>query len=362
MQINFREQKISEVGLSIRTVKCLERAGISTLGELVDLIDYTPEYFLQIRNLGYNKQLEILDLLREHRVDLYGHFQNDSAKRRLTPLDEGRNAPYPENLLRKIGLPRIFGCYTYTPLDEDQLRFLENEIGKLFDKDQEFINKRFKQGLTTAESAIECKLSEGEIWWILSKLGDKLKVKFRKEQDIRAKDIRAANFTMRTFNLLWKNNITTIGKVLDLLEDDPEAFLKIKGFGQLCQQEVIEKLRKFGYEAPQNAERTEPDEAVTYNELDLKIDLNSVERYRRIVNAANWLEANSKNVLDVNIMHIPNTFVAMEIRRSVALSGKELRVFNDLTALAFAVYLNGSKNGTIRIIFDVESPSTDIDP
>ena len=87
-------------------------------------------------------------------------------------------------------------------------------------------------------------------------------------------------------------------------------------------------------------------------------DLSKMERYKRAVTAAKWLEANSIEVVGLNIEGTsksrPNAVISLDIRRLASLRGKELRVFTGLTALADTVFLSGIKDSTIRFTFGVE--------
>ena len=87
-------------------------------------------------------------------------------------------------------------------------------------------------------------------------------------------------------------------------------------------------------------------------------DLSKMERYKRAVTAARWLEANSIEVVGLDIEGTsksrPNAIIALDIRRLASLRGKELRVFTGLTALADTVFLSGVKDSTIRFTFGVE--------
>ncbi len=61
------DQSIEELGLSVRSFNCLKRAGIDTIGELVA---YTSEEMLGIRNLGEKSLQEVEERLAEHDLEL----------------------------------------------------------------------------------------------------------------------------------------------------------------------------------------------------------------------------------------------------------------------------------------------------
>ena len=60
-------RSIEELGLSVRSFNCLKRAGIDTIGEL---IAYTPDEMLKIRNLGEKSLEEVNEKLEEHGLEL----------------------------------------------------------------------------------------------------------------------------------------------------------------------------------------------------------------------------------------------------------------------------------------------------
>ena len=53
---------IDELELSVRSYNCLKRAGINTVGELVNK---TPEDMMKVRNLGRKSLEEVLFKLKE---------------------------------------------------------------------------------------------------------------------------------------------------------------------------------------------------------------------------------------------------------------------------------------------------------
>jgi DNA-directed RNA polymerase subunit alpha len=56
---------LDTVGLSVRSYNCLMRAGISTLNQL---IGFTMEDMLKIRNLGKNSYIEICDIAAQYGI------------------------------------------------------------------------------------------------------------------------------------------------------------------------------------------------------------------------------------------------------------------------------------------------------
>ena len=56
---SFLDQDIQEMDLSVRSFNCLKRAGISTIGDLVEKIDSGSD-LLNLRNLGEKSASEIM--------------------------------------------------------------------------------------------------------------------------------------------------------------------------------------------------------------------------------------------------------------------------------------------------------------
>ena len=65
----IRETTIEEVDFTMRTFNCLAKSGLSTLGDIIDLINSGPNQFANIRNLGLSGQGEVLRKLKGYGVD-----------------------------------------------------------------------------------------------------------------------------------------------------------------------------------------------------------------------------------------------------------------------------------------------------
>lgn len=87
-------------------------------------------------------------------------------------------------------------------------------------------------------------------------------------------------------------------------------------------------------------------------------DLDAVQRYEKVKQAALWLDTNSMEVVSTEIEPISSTrrnvTISIEIRRLASLRGKELRVFSAMSILADSVFLSGLKDSTIRFTFGLE--------
>ena len=65
----LRETTIEEVDFTMRTFNCLAKSGLSTLGDIIDLINSGSNQFANIRNLGLSGQGEVLRKLKGYGVD-----------------------------------------------------------------------------------------------------------------------------------------------------------------------------------------------------------------------------------------------------------------------------------------------------
>ena len=63
----FMEAEITELNLSTRSFNCLKRAGIHTIGELIQLIENDENGLRNIRNLGSRSEAEIRKAVGEYR-------------------------------------------------------------------------------------------------------------------------------------------------------------------------------------------------------------------------------------------------------------------------------------------------------
>lgn len=70
------ETKIEELDLSVRSYNCLKRAGINTVG---DLIQKNEEEMMRVRNLGRKSLKEVIQKLRERGLDLKRSYDSESS-------------------------------------------------------------------------------------------------------------------------------------------------------------------------------------------------------------------------------------------------------------------------------------------
>ncbi len=70
------ETKIEELDLSVRSYNCLKRAGINTIG---DLIQKNEEEMMKVRNLGRKSLKEVIQKLHERNLDLKRSYDSTSS-------------------------------------------------------------------------------------------------------------------------------------------------------------------------------------------------------------------------------------------------------------------------------------------
>ena len=68
------EKRIEELDLSVRSLNCLKRAGINTVGELAQK---TSEEMMRIRNLGRKSLKEVIQKLHEIGLDLRQSYESE---------------------------------------------------------------------------------------------------------------------------------------------------------------------------------------------------------------------------------------------------------------------------------------------
>jgi DNA-directed RNA polymerase subunit alpha len=71
------EKPIEELDLSVRVFNSLKRTGITTIGDVLDMLDRGPDAMLAIRNFGEKSLDELVEKLKEKG---YLHDENDNAE------------------------------------------------------------------------------------------------------------------------------------------------------------------------------------------------------------------------------------------------------------------------------------------
>ena len=72
----YLKADLTELNLSVRSFNCLKRAGCSTVGDIVSLIENDEGGLRRIRNLGSRSEAEILENVQQYRE----HFRGRSRE------------------------------------------------------------------------------------------------------------------------------------------------------------------------------------------------------------------------------------------------------------------------------------------
>ena len=81
------EAPLEDLELSVRSYNCLKRAGMRTVGDLVEGIDGRTD-LLKIRNLGMRSANEIMQAVMEYQYDLLSDEGKIRYLKRLSELNE----------------------------------------------------------------------------------------------------------------------------------------------------------------------------------------------------------------------------------------------------------------------------------
>ena len=81
------EAPLEDLELSVRSYNCLKRAGMRTVGDLVEGIDGRTD-LLKIRNLGMRSANEIMQAVMEYQYDLLSEEGKSRYLKRLAELNE----------------------------------------------------------------------------------------------------------------------------------------------------------------------------------------------------------------------------------------------------------------------------------
>lgn len=202
-----------------------------------------------------------------------------SAKPKETPTPKQvrpQKLPWPENLITEIGLEKVFGSDTYTPLNDDQMHGLEFAMDSLKDKEQTALLLRYKDHMTLNDTGEQFSLSRERIRQILAKgirklrhpdrlkyIRDGLQGTVRKMEEDKRRiresiekngvmetlhliGLEDCGFSIRAYNCLKRAGLTTLGEVADKVAGDPAFIVRIRSLGMKSLIEVVDKLESYG--------------------------------------------------------------------------------------------------------------------
>ena len=124
-------------------------------GGTMDMIRYALEKRIRVvANVETSGPEEGEGKLRETVVSL-----QDVPDGRTAFKSKVESGEYPANLLKAIGLERIFGKDEYVPLEEEQRKGLDHVLSLLKERDRELLRLRCQDGLTLREAGRILKIS-----------------------------------------------------------------------------------------------------------------------------------------------------------------------------------------------------------
>ena len=202
-----------------------------------------------------------------------------SAKPKEPPVPKQvrpQKLPWPENLITEIGLEKVFGSDTYTPLSDDQMCGLEFAMDSLKDKEQTALLLRYKDHMTLNDTGEQFSLSRERIRQILAKgirklrhpdrlkyIRDGLQGTVRKMEEDKRRiresiekngvmetlhliGLEDCGFSIRAYNCLKRAGLTTLGEAADKVAGDPAFIVRIRSLGMKSLIEVVDKLESYG--------------------------------------------------------------------------------------------------------------------
>lgn len=123
--LDFSTIRIEELDLSPRSYNCLKKSGITTLSQL---LDYTEEDLLRIKNLGSGSAKEILDIINDTALTIRISRKKE-ADRALQELDESIEETS-EDLAHCFGFDQI---YWRKLLEAERIRIKTTNIQTIID-------------------------------------------------------------------------------------------------------------------------------------------------------------------------------------------------------------------------------------
>lgn len=241
----IKKVKIEELNLEKRTYNSLKRAGIKTVGEIINL---SFKDLKEIRNLGNKCFEDIVDKI--HSLNLL--FKDELLNNNLSENDKILQI---ESFIEKINEEK------YNEVKVSDLFFstntckylLENDIKTLYDLIliPEYLLKKI-DGININQ--INEKL---DLLGITDLNRDKLvykkyleKVNEKKFNQITVEQLC---FSVRTYNSLKRSNINTLEDILNLKESE---LMKIHNFGKKNFDEVSRKIGMFGLTVKNNLDKS----------------------------------------------------------------------------------------------------------
>lgn len=194
-----------------------------------------------------------------------------------------RSLPWPENLITDIGLAYVFEDETYRELTDDQMKGLLYVISMLRDRQKTVLRMRYQEKKTLREIAETLSLSPERVRQLVirsfrilrhepyrayfrdgytavtdadrQKTDEEEKAKEKEKAGIRDAmpqlykiGIGDSGLSTRTYNVLKRAGITTLGQAAEAIALNPKALFRVRNLGTKSFAELIGKLEEYGFE------------------------------------------------------------------------------------------------------------------
>ena len=203
-----------------------------------------------------------------------------TEKKHGRPPASSRNRyPYPENLIREIGLEYVFENGQYHELNTDQLKGLDYALGMLKTREADMLRLRYEKRLTYQKVAEKYSVNGSRAQQIIHKALNRLRkpekliyiskgyegalvllenekkgrqdfvqkkiTMLQKGEIPEGADILQELLSVRAYNRLRAAGLSKLEDVLEFLSERPEDLLKIRNLGPKLADEIKGKLEPY---------------------------------------------------------------------------------------------------------------------
>lgn len=219
-----------ECGLSVRSANCLSRAGINTLGGIIEMMYEDPLNLLKIRNLGRKSLQEVFEKLKEYGVDCA--VAKEECFIEMERMDDLSDTDPSVRLLMILFREGID---------------TREKLKDLVTKNPDHLLRIQGMGKQTRE----------ELFTILEKQGvdcAHARALYNSKEE-RTAEIAVLGLSDRVYNILTRAGLDSLEKVKSLLEDKPFDIFRLGGMGKKARSELFEKLEISGVDCSEAKEK-----------------------------------------------------------------------------------------------------------
>lgn len=217
---------IDELELSVRAYNCLKRAGIDTLGELMQM---SSEDMMRVRNLGRKPLEEILNKMHEYGVglsdedipqggfsaDRFGASYMEPGALDAMSLDDMGLSVRSYNCMKRAGKICLGDLRRMT---RDDFMKVSNLGRRSMD---EIIAKMEEYGVAPAGEKVKPKVTSGYDAILLDEM----------------------ELSVRSYNILAWRGVKTLGDLSRMTRDD---LMRVRNMGRKSLEEIIAKMEEYG--------------------------------------------------------------------------------------------------------------------